>query len=291
MRLRNWSSLVTWSQEVVSKKPDSDAEPRERQESADPEQPLASASSASDADGSCENAQDTTQETEEHVDDSDFDASLADEADVPEAPVEVVSARHVVQNQEPALEPDQQNESNNESESESPKQGARRNWVIVISILLLASTGIAIGVIFVIAGEANSTPAPQEDTNTTPNDNDPADRQYLQDIRTILVPPNLWSESNAPQMRATEFMTFADSKHVDPTSTRLVQRYALLVLYFANGGDRWPLNPLLHECDWPFVVCSVDAVATKLYMGQKVDMTGSLPAEIGLLSDLGKYRE
>jgi Leucine-rich repeat (LRR) protein len=82
-------------------------------------------------------------------------------------------------------------------------------------------------------------------------------------------------------------MAFADSpNHVNVTSPRLQQRYALLVLYFSNGGEKWRINPEAHECDWKFCVCKNSSVITKLFMGSQLGMTGLLPGEIGLLTDL-----
>jgi hypothetical protein len=122
-----------------------------------------------------------------------------------------------------------------------------------------------------------------------PPGNNTVDGGYLQEIRAILVPPNLWGDPTAAQLRAVEYMAYAGSNRVNVTSPRLRQRYAILVLYFANGGDRWPINPARHECDWTFVVCNNQSVVTKLYMGSQLDMTGHLPAEIGLLTQLGTY--
>jgi hypothetical protein len=157
--------------------------------------------------------------------------------------------------------------------------------MLILAVLLVVAT-IAVSVAVVIVGNKNDSAAPVG--VIVPRRNSTVDYAYLQEIRTILVPLPIWAETNAPQLRATEFMAYTDSSHVNVTSSRLQQRYALLVLYFANGGERWPMDPLLHECDWTFVACNNQSVVTKLLMGDRIEMSGQLPAEIGLLSHVGK---
>jgi hypothetical protein len=161
----------------------------------------------------------------------------------------------------------------------------RWRWSILAS--LLGVIAIAVGVVVVIVGNENSTLPVDIVSVPPPRKNSTLNDAYLHEIRTILVPPRFWGESNAPQSRAAEFMAYADSpNHVSVTSPRLQQRYALLVLYFSNGGEKWRINPEFHECDWRFCVCKNSSVVTKLSMGNQLDMTGLLPDEIGLLTNL-----
>jgi hypothetical protein len=60
----------------------------------------------------------------------------------------------------------------------------------------------------------------------------------------------------------------------------------LLVLYFNNGGEKWRIDPEAHECDWTICVCTNSSVLIELLMGSQLDMTGLLPGEIGLLTNL-----
>jgi hypothetical protein len=158
-------------------------------------------------------------------------------------------------------------------------------WRRSILASLIGVLAIAIGVAVVVLAVGNTDSASSVDP--PPFKNNTIDDAYLQQIRAILVPPQFWGESNAPQLRAAEFMAFADSpNHVNVTSPRLQQRYALLVLYFSNGGEKWSINPEAHECDWTICVCSNSSVLIELLMGSQLDMTGLLPGEIGLLADL-----
>jgi len=168
-------------------------------------------------------------------------------------------------------------------------------WSLIaatLSSLIVVAVVVVVVVLVVVVTNNNksSAPAPPPQEQQSP----PLDTAYLQEIRSILVPPSLWTDTNAPQLRATEFMAFS-SKRVKVTSPRLFQRYALLTIYFSNGGERWPLDPSLHECEWLVVECNSQEVVQKLYMGNQLDMTGTLPAEIGLLThvhylDLEKNR-
>jgi hypothetical protein len=81
---------------------------------------------------------------------------------------------------------------------------------------------IAIGVAVVVLAAGNTDLASSVDP--PPFTNNTIDDAYLQEIRVILVLPRLWGEPNAPQLRAAEFMAFADSQnHVNVTSPRLQQ--------------------------------------------------------------------
>jgi hypothetical protein len=75
------------------------------------------------------------------------------------------------------------------------------------------------------------------------------------------------------------------------------QRFALLVLYFANisevNGEGWAslTGIRMHECDWLGVICDslTKAVTSIEISGSDAMLSGSLATEIGLLSSLGAY--
>jgi hypothetical protein len=78
--------------------------------------------------------------------------------------------------------------------------------------------------------------------------------------------------------------------------TRLEQRYALMVLYYANDGEAWSSTFVqgwaesgVHECSWSYVACDSNSNSnniTELVTGKGMKLVGSLPAEIALLSSL-----
>ena len=132
---------------------------------------------------------------------------------------------------------------------------------------------------------------------------------------------------NGPSYQAMHWLAFTDTLYLTPnkraTRNRLLQRYALTVLYFANndGGTSWTLLNTdvdsgwmkygvgVHECDWYFVQCDHDDDDEDGHDGDKdkdeekplhvvglklarrdgrsdITMTGNLRPELGLLSRL-----
>jgi hypothetical protein len=90
--------------------------------------------------------------------------------------------------------------------------------------------------------------------------------------------------------------------HSDDLLTHLTQRYALLVIFFAVigpehltlGGWASITGARLPECLWPGVTCRIahGTNAATVVVGLKLDpkvasVQGSLPTELGLLSNLG----
>eukprot|EP00546_Thalassionema_frauenfeldii_P001489 CAMPEP_0178933352 /NCGR_PEP_ID=MMETSP0786-20121207/23212_1 /TAXON_ID=186022 /ORGANISM="Thalassionema frauenfeldii, Strain CCMP 1798" /LENGTH=376 /DNA_ID=CAMNT_0020610919 /DNA_START=559 /DNA_END=1689 /DNA_ORIENTATION=+ len=115
---------------------------------------------------------------------------------------------------------------------------------------------------------------------------------YLRTLRNFLLGADVFRlDTNAPQLKATEWMAFKDLPHVDfDMSFRLKQRFALATLYFGMGGEDWDLESWLqagrHECQWELVSCSEVEEVTKLSLGGSLGLTGSLVEEIGLLTSL-----
>jgi Leucine-rich repeat (LRR) protein len=111
------------------------------------------------------------------------------------------------------------------------------------------------------------------------------------------------SESDAlfvegtPQRRALAWMSTFDALDVELADAQLLQRYALVVLYFATGGEdlwlepeKW-LDPSLHECDWGVASIECEGDASKPRLLRSLDLSrqeiaGQLPNEIGMFSQL-----
>jgi hypothetical protein len=116
-------------------------------------------------------------------------------------------------------------------------------------------------------------------------------------IRTIVGVDPL---SGTPQLGALEWMASDDLELWDYKTIsvqRLKQRYALVVFHIATG--RWntrggwatPSGSRQHECYWPGVYCDRDNnVVLSLRLDTFVGiLQGSIPSDIFLLSNLGKY--
>lgn len=101
----------------------------------------------------------------------------------------------------------------------------------------------------------------------------------------------------SPQTRALQWLVFRDQTlETSPLNeSRLVQRYALMVLFYACAGSNWqgpfalaePLDEQVEtsECDFPAVECdeSGNIVAFRAAHGSIV---GRFPEELGLLTRL-----
>ena len=245
----SWSSFITWSQEALSRTPVETAEVQvvSNLDGVSPVSPALHYSSSSR-----DEQNDTTLDTEDIV-----------QANVEQSGVTLAgSTEAVVREQAP--------HQSHESDNFDTCCSASSRWGVFVLAILLGVAAIAVGVAVVTVGNKNDSASPV--VVIVPPGNNTVDGGYLQEIRAILVPPNLWGDPTAAQLRAVEYMAYAGSNRVNVTSPRLRQRYAMLVLYFANGGDRWPINPARHECDWTFVVCNNQSVVTKLYMGSQLDM-------------------
>jgi hypothetical protein len=120
---------------------------------------------------------------------------------------------------------------------------------------------------------------------------------YLRELRFTVLGIDTF-RAGPIQLLATEWMAYTDTPPFGTRVpledlTRVVQRYALLVLHFANGGGKgwgemmWA-NPGSHECEWMGIECNSKGHIEALNLGSNVDLTGELMDEIGLLSSLSK---
>lgn len=127
-----------------------------------------------------------------------------------------------------------------------------------------------------------------------------AKKDRFKTFRTTLdrfSPPWVFMLPSTPQTKALNWIVFKDKSL--PTypldETRLVQRYALMTLFYACGGHswkgvfsnhkKWELLIETHECDFPGVKCSTKGFVDNLEAPLS-NIVGQLPDEIGLLTSL-----
>ena len=168
--------------------------------------------------------------------------------------------------------------------------------VYIIFLLLVAASWVAF---FLLNNRDGSTHAQSNPTvSTVDSENDiflqlrDLFREYSDDPYAFMVP-------DSPQSRALSWFATVQqdptlqlgNQDDDPTlMSRLIQRYALVVLAYSCGGDKWigviswMSRPMAHECDWLRVECEDDQV-TKIIL-DNTGMIGSIPEEIGLLTQL-----
>jgi hypothetical protein len=173
-------------------------------------------------------------------------------------------------------------------------------WTVVLLLVVVAI--VCFFVIAVIPG-AKGNNSPQQD-----KEEDSYDRQgYYEDLMGILQYPLL--QRNSPQGQAIQWMAFEDVplplEDNSEVSSRLWQRFALVVWYFAHGGpnlwssfNRDPASGWIehgagiHECGWKGVDCNADMQVTGLLLGAAeagITLTGSLTTELGVLTNLEHF--
>jgi hypothetical protein len=160
---------------------------------------------------------------------------------------------------------------------------------VVLLLVGAALVVIAVAlVLFFINSDSNGSAA------SAKGEDDSEVGRYLRQLRLLVLGANAF-RAGAPQVIATEWMALVDIPRLDLEDTQRVnQRFSLLTLYFALGGDDWQLQgwthaPGLHECSWERVKCNMDKIVTELDLGNEVYATGRMPDELKLLTALSKY--
>lgn len=113
-----------------------------------------------------------------------------------------------------------------------------------------------------------------------------------------------------PQGLATDWILNQDEAVICPDDPKFLQRWVLAVIYFSTGGDQWILCsanpdatddcgnilPFLgatrflsggSECEWAGISC-IDGCVTEIEFEEN-NLVGTIPTEIGLLTDLAVW--
>lgn len=81
------------------------------------------------------------------------------------------------------------------------------------------------------------------------------------------------SKPGSPQRRAIWWLSSVDQSGMESTDSGLLQRYILIVLYFATEGEQWIereqwLDASLHECQWgSAITCKTDPSGRQIVTG------------------------
>ena len=91
------------------------------------------------------------------------------------------------------------------------------------------------------------------------------------------------------QSRALAWLLHDDELNLAYDSPRIIQRYAMMVLYYSLQGESWTEKDLfasnVHECAWKGVECAVSFEIGGIIIDGN-NLRGQLPSEIALLSRL-----
>jgi hypothetical protein len=185
----------------------------------------------------------------------------------------------------------------------------RQVYILLLLIGLMLAVVVAIVVVVMVNNTNGETapvsshgPAPPDESNTTAAS--AAERRIRQILAATLDETASWDDPTSSPGRALDWIVTVDALRDTLDAARLVQRYALVVLYFATRGDDWLrppaaasfLNPAVSECNWTGVTCGEDAAPSmrrladndeppndkvfRLYF-QSMNLTGTLPSELG----------
>ncbi|KAG7342643.1 RHS repeat-associated core domain containing protein [Nitzschia inconspicua] len=128
----------------------------------------------------------------------------------------------------------------------------------------------------------------------------------LQTLFDIATNPALLRDLEAPQGKATDWLINRDFDQACPDDEKLVQRWALAVMYYSTNGDEWDRcsavgsdpcgeeNPFrgerrflssFEECEWAGITCNSNGCVTEVEFEDN-NLIGTIPTEIALLKEL-----
>lgn len=176
------------------------------------------------------------------------------------------------------------------------KQRRRYLWYIVAALVLIIVTSVTVGVI----GFSSKSP----DKSFSESDINDRTERGLNFLGTVSSSVDL-QELGSSQQRAFEWIISFDDLRLeipksleDDNAAHFVSRYVLAVLYFSLDGPKWTNNYNFltgeNECFWNFsygpnqnygITCN-EQLELKSISLPKSDLSGPLPTELGLLTDL-----
>jgi hypothetical protein len=163
--------------------------------------------------------------------------------------------------------------------------GKKRTWLLGTTLILLV-LGVVLAV--VLSGKSS------DDGNGNPAKAYNYEER-LTVFRNVLITksdPSTFFDPDSPQSLALQWLVYQDQTISLDKLDRLTQRYAIMVLYYACGGENWRgyITPLVEEvetdeCDLKGFHCDEFGNVDSVRLNDR-GMAGRLPFEIGLLSAL-----
>ena len=157
------------------------------------------------------------------------------------------------------------------------KPGRRRFIVVALVILSVVLIGAIIAVAVIIFGGSDSS----SNNNSNSSANAAAREQALDKILVRVTSPQVLVDPTSPQAKARHWLLYEDTLWLHPSKAipgeRVLQRYILVVFYFATGGQSaWSENDWLegNECrnaqgePWTGMACNGDDQVLTLAFGK-----------------------
>lgn len=162
----------------------------------------------------------------------------------------------------------------------------RKAWLIgLCSVLVIL--GVVLTAVFVSKSDKNGTSNPSS-VSTDYEERFVAFRTTLSSYSDPLA----FFDADSPQSRALQWLVYEDETVGLDNHDKLVQRYAIMVIFHACGGEKWsgyvpPLNQRFAESECTFENFECDEAGNLVSLDLSFqEMVGRLPSEIALLSSL-----
>jgi hypothetical protein len=169
---------------------------------------------------------------------------------------------------------------------------ASKNWIWALIGVVVIAGGVAAGVVLSQGKEA-PPPTPQPTPEPTPSPTF-APTSPPTSFMNLLPPYSLEiaeSDPASPQARALTWLQ-EDPQFNEFAAYRLLQRYALAVLYYSTNGDSWENRTGWlsndSECSWyndNKDMCDESFRLHTFWLGAN-DLEGTIPTELELLTDV-----
>jgi hypothetical protein len=180
----------------------------------------------------------------------------------------------------------------------------RRSWIVTSFVLFLAVSAVVLVACLYGTGTIGAPDAPSSAASTSGGGEGSNYQQVTEEYRdrytkfrtTLLqhTSPTAFASPSSPQSKALTWLVVRDRALVTDavTDERLLQRYAIMTLYYACGGEEWKgfVTPLdeqydKSECLFRGVDCDDQGRIIKIDLYAS-NVAGQLPDEIGLLGHL-----
>jgi len=165
----------------------------------------------------------------------------------------------------------------------------RKSFILISSIF-----GTTILLLSVVIGLAMATPKNSTGTNSVSSKAHTRKYEKLEArVSGTISDPSTLEELYSPQTMALDWLVQDDANYsID--SDMIIQRYALMTLFYSLGGRDWFsstnwLSSGKNECLWKFVQCNINKEIISLDLSHN-NLKGTIPKEIGTLSMLEELK-
>lgn len=173
--------------------------------------------------------------------------------------------------------------------------------VLILAVVLGA--GFGTGAFTKSSSNDRSAPTVDPGTQPPPQEENPVfEAGRPQEMASFIASSSVTGEAaletnNSPEVLSINWLIEEDPLQLDPTAEadkpRILQRYALLTLYFGSELDwvnenGWATAETSNECEWEGITCELQGdlnVVTEINLPQN-NVQGTIPADLAMLGSL-----